>query len=143
MKFEFPAAVPEIPVKEYRDRCGCTTGTIWVLASTGAVTNSGWQASARGACRMFLANEQARKQKRQHGTNGDLAEHEEQRRSGCAPSRVERQQRQIALSAPESKPGGLHEFTAADLDGNLFHVFYDFGTSAQIPALLWPAGADR
>ena len=30
------------------------------------------------------------------------------------------------LSAPESKPWKLHEFTAADLDGNLLRVFYDF-----------------
>lgn len=32
------------------------------------------------------------------------------------------------ISAPESKPRGLHEFTAADPDGNLFRVFYDFVT---------------
>lgn len=32
------------------------------------------------------------------------------------------------VSPPESKPWGLHEFTAADLDGNLFRVFYDFAT---------------
>ena len=32
------------------------------------------------------------------------------------------------LSAPESKSWGLHEFTAADLDGNLFRVFHDFAT---------------
>jgi hypothetical protein len=32
------------------------------------------------------------------------------------------------MSAPESKSWGLHEFTAADLDGNLFRVFYDFAT---------------
>ena len=32
------------------------------------------------------------------------------------------------LSDPESKPRGLHEFTAADLDGNRFRVFYDFAT---------------
>ncbi len=32
------------------------------------------------------------------------------------------------LSAPESKPWGLHEFTAADPDGNLFRVFFDFAT---------------
>ena len=32
------------------------------------------------------------------------------------------------ISAPESKPWGLHEFTAADPDGNLFRVFYDFAT---------------
>ena len=35
------------------------------------------------------------------------------------------------LSAPESKPWGLHEFTAADLDGNLFRVFFDFATSER------------
>jgi len=34
----------------------------------------------------------------------------------------------ILLSAPESKSWGLHEFTAADPDGNLFRVFYDFAT---------------
>lgn len=32
------------------------------------------------------------------------------------------------LSAPESKAWGVHEFTAADLDRNLFRVFYDFAT---------------
>lgn len=35
------------------------------------------------------------------------------------------------VSAPESKPWGLHEFTAADLDGNLLRVFYDFGTPTR------------
>jgi hypothetical protein len=29
------------------------------------------------------------------------------------------------------KPWGLHEFTAADPDGNLFRVFYDFGTPGR------------
>ena len=32
------------------------------------------------------------------------------------------------LSAPQSKPWGLYEFTAADPDGNLFRAFYDFAT---------------
>jgi hypothetical protein len=35
------------------------------------------------------------------------------------------------MSAPESKSWGLHEFTATDLDGNLFRVFYDFGTAER------------
>jgi uncharacterized glyoxalase superfamily protein PhnB len=30
------------------------------------------------------------------------------------------------VSKPESKPWNLHEFTAEDLDGNQFRVFYDF-----------------
>lgn len=35
------------------------------------------------------------------------------------------------LAEPESKPWGLREFTAADPDGNLFRVFYDFATPAR------------
>lgn len=31
------------------------------------------------------------------------------------------------VSEPEDKPWNLREFTAADLDGNLIRVFYDFG----------------
>jgi hypothetical protein len=34
----------------------------------------------------------------------------------------------ILVAAPEDKPWGLHEFTVADIDGNLFRVFYDFAT---------------
>jgi hypothetical protein len=30
------------------------------------------------------------------------------------------------VSQPEDKPWKLHEFTAADPDGNLLRVFYDF-----------------
>jgi uncharacterized glyoxalase superfamily protein PhnB len=30
------------------------------------------------------------------------------------------------VSEPEDKPWKLREFTAADLDGNLIRVFYDF-----------------
>lgn len=32
------------------------------------------------------------------------------------------------VAPPESKPWGLHEVTAADPDGNLLRVFYDFAT---------------
>jgi len=39
------------------------------------------------------------------------------------------------LSAPESKPFGLHEFMAADLDGNLFRIFHDFATPIRTTAL--------
>lgn len=37
----------------------------------------------------------------------------------------------ILLSEPESKPWGLHEFTAADPDGNRFRVFYDFASAER------------
>jgi uncharacterized glyoxalase superfamily protein PhnB len=39
------------------------------------------------------------------------------------------------ISAPQSKPWGLHEFTAADLDGNLLRVFYDFATPERARAV--------
>ncbi len=32
------------------------------------------------------------------------------------------------ISGPEDKPWKLREFTAADPDGNLFRVFYDFSS---------------
>jgi catechol 2,3-dioxygenase-like lactoylglutathione lyase family enzyme len=32
------------------------------------------------------------------------------------------------ISAPEQKPWGLYEFTAADCDGNSYRVFYDTET---------------
>lgn len=35
------------------------------------------------------------------------------------------------LSAPEEKPWQLFEFTAGDLDGNLFRVFYDFRNDVE------------
>ena len=35
------------------------------------------------------------------------------------------------VSAPEEKLWKLYEFTAADLDGNLLRVFYDFSRDAS------------
>jgi hypothetical protein len=35
------------------------------------------------------------------------------------------------VSAPEAKAWKLFEFTAADLDGNLLRVFYDFAWEAS------------
>lgn len=40
----------------------------------------------------------------------------------------------VLLEPPESKSWGLHEFRAADLDGNRFRVFYDFATPAREPS---------
>ena len=39
------------------------------------------------------------------------------------------------IAPPESKPWGLHEFTAADPDGNLLRVFYDFSTPERAGVL--------
>jgi uncharacterized glyoxalase superfamily protein PhnB len=126
MKSEFPGAVPEIPVAEiaaataYYQRClGFTLD--WADEQLGLAGIS------KGNCRIFLANQEFR---RRYGNVGptlawlNLDSKEEvdelYRAWSAANARL--------MSAPESKPWGLHEFTAADLDGNLFRVFYDFAT---------------
>jgi predicted lactoylglutathione lyase len=120
----FPAAVPEIPVRDvdlaaayYRDHLGFTLD--W------GGEDGGIAGISKGNCRMFLTNTAFR-----------------QSRGNSAPAVVwlnlnskhevddlyETWKRSDAriVSPPESKPWNLHEFTVADLDGNLFRVFYDF-----------------
>jgi uncharacterized glyoxalase superfamily protein PhnB len=126
MKSEFPGAVPEIPVSDinkaleyYKDNLGFSVD--WGGEELGLAGIS------RENCRMFLANSEFRQQ---YGNVGpvliwlNLNSKEE----------VDELYRQwnssyvSMVSGAESKPWGLHEFTAADPDGNLFRVFYDFAT---------------
>lgn len=122
MNEEFPSAVPEIRVKSvaraavYYEKC---LGFHWDWGVEGIGQVS------RGGCRIFLTDDAFR------GAGGkwrpaviwlnlnsktEVDElHEAWSSSGA----------QI-VAKPESKPWNLHEFTAADLDGNLFRVFYDF-----------------
>lgn len=125
MKSEFPAAVPEIPVRDideaaayYRDKLGFKLD--WGSQELGLAGIS------RGNCRMFLANEEFRKG---YGNVGPILvwlnlqskEEVDELYQAWTDSKAK------LISAPESKPWRLHEFTMADLDGNLFRVFYDFG----------------
>jgi predicted lactoylglutathione lyase len=126
MNFEFPSAVPEIPVKSiakaaeyYRNNLGI--GLDWG-GDEGGIAGVG-----RGACRMFLTNEQFRTARSNLGPiviwlNLNSKDEVDALHREWSASNAK------LLSAPESKPWGLHEFTAADLDGNLFRVFYDFAT---------------
>jgi uncharacterized glyoxalase superfamily protein PhnB len=82
---------------------------------------------SRGNCRMFLANQQHRKEYGNVGPtltwlNLDSKEEVDGLYRMWSASNAK------LMSAPESQSWGLHEFTAADLDGNLFRVFYDFAT---------------
>lgn len=126
----FPTAVPEIPVKDiaaalayYRDNLGFTVD--WSDEALGLAGIS------KGHCRMFLANEQFRRNSGNAGPtliwlNLDSKEAVDQLHRLWSASHAR------LLSAPESKPWGLHEFTAADPDGNLFRVFYDFATAERV-----------
>ena len=120
-----PSPVPEIPVKDvdqaaayYRDHLGFNIQ--WGDEGGGGIGGI-W----KGHCRLFLTNGRFREG---YGNTGrvviwlnlnskkdvdDL--HETWCRCGAR-----------IVSAPESKPWKLHEFTVADLDGNLIRVFYDF-----------------
>jgi uncharacterized glyoxalase superfamily protein PhnB len=126
MKPEFPPAVPEIPVsdlaaamRDYRDRLGFTVD--WSDEELGLAGIS------KGRCRIFLANAAYRTG---YGNVGPSltwlnldsrdAVNELHRVWAAAGARI--------VSPPESKPWGLHEFTAADPDGNLLRVFHDFAT---------------
>ncbi len=132
MNSDFPAPVPEIPVagiaaaaRYYQDQFGFTVD--WVDEALGLAGVS------KGNCRLFLTSESFRAV---HGNRAPIliwlnlksrAEVDALYQAWSASSAK-------LISAPESKPWGLHEFTAADLDGNLFRVFYDFATPERLRA---------
>ena len=129
MKSEFPPPVPELPVKDidaavayYQTKLGFTLD--WGDDELGLAGIS------KGNCRMFLATEKYRQARGNVGPaltwlNVDSKEEVDELYRVWSASNAK------LISAPESKPWGLHEFTAADLDGNLFRVFYDFATAAR------------
>ena len=129
MNVDFPGAVPEIPVENideaaayYRDNLGFTLD--WSEEELGLAGIS------KGNCRMFLANREFRKG---YGNTGPTLTwlNLESKEEVDELYRLWNGSKARLLSTPESKPWGLHEFTAADLDGNLFRVFYDFSPPAE------------
>ena len=123
---ELPSAVPEIPVSDlvaaaayYRDRMSFAID--WLAEDIALAGIS------RDDCRLFLAGPAFREQRgnvapastwlnlRSKQDVDDL--HHSWRATNA-----------ILLSEPETKPFGLHEFFAADPDGNLFRVFHDVAT---------------
>ena len=130
MKSKFPAPVPEIPVTDINEASAYYENNLGFTVDWNA-EDIGLAGISKGDCRMFLANSDHRKN---HGNVGPVMTwlnleskqevddlHREWSGSGA-----------ILISPPESKPWGLHEFTATDPDGNLFRVFYDFGTVSSI-----------
>jgi predicted lactoylglutathione lyase len=129
MKSEFPGAVPEIPVSDIDMAAAYYESNLGFSIDWGGEDGE-IAGISKGHCRMFLTNRAFREQ---YGNVGpvliwlNLNSKEEVNElydlwSGSQAKIV---------SQPESKPWGLHEFTVADLDGNLFRVFYDFATSER------------
>jgi predicted lactoylglutathione lyase len=126
MNLEFPGAVPEIPVSDIKKAAAYYESNLGFTIDWGA-DGGGIAGISRGQCRMFLTDEAFREH---YGNKGPVLvwlnlESKEQvdelYRSWIACHAK-------IVSPPESKPWGLHEFTAADMDGNLFRIFYDFAT---------------
>jgi predicted lactoylglutathione lyase len=129
MKSEFPGAVPEIPVSDIDKAAAYYCDCLGFNLDFGG-GELGLAGISRGACRMFLATREFREQ---FGNDEpiviwlNLSSNEEVDEL----YRLWNGSKAKLLSTPESKPWGLHEFLAADLDGNLFRVFYDFGTAER------------
>jgi hypothetical protein len=123
---DLPGAVPEVPVQElgvaaafYRDRLG--------FAVDWADEELGLAGISRGRCRLFLASSGYRKGRCTSPPvliwlNLDSTQAVEDLYAEWS------QDASIVVSPVASKPWGLHEFTIADVDGNLFRVFHDFAT---------------
>ena len=126
MDFDFPGAVPEIPVKNLDEARGYYENNLG-FAVDWFEKELGLAGISKGNCRMFLANEDFRKG---YGNVGPILIwlNLDSREAVDDLYRVWTASEARIMSPPESKPWGLHEFTAADLDGNLFRVFYDFAT---------------
>ena len=126
MKLELPGAVPEIPVKDINEAAAYYVNTLGFTVDWGGEA-LGLAGISKGNCRMFLANADYRKECGNVGPvliwlnlNGKDEVDDLFRLWSSSNAQL--------ISEPESKPWGLHEFMAKDLDGNLFRVFYDFGT---------------
>jgi predicted lactoylglutathione lyase len=124
MKHEFPAAVPEIPVTDMNAALDYYQGKLGFSIDWGGA-DGGIAGISRDQCRMFLTDRDFRQH---HGNtapvmnwiNLDSKEEVDELYEIWNAAEVR------MISPPASKPWKLHEFTASDLDGNLFRVFYDF-----------------
>jgi len=123
MRHEFPGAVPEIPVSDIR-KAAAYYENLGFHFDWGN-DDGGIAGISRGHCRMFLTNPAFREMYPNPGPvviwlNLNSIEEVNELHEQWSGSQAK------IVSRPESKPWKLHEFTVADLDGNLFRIFYDF-----------------
>ena len=126
MNLQFPAAVPEIPVSDLEKAVAYYKSNLGFSIDWGGDAG-GIAGISRGSCRMFLTDPSFREHYHNIGPvlmwlNLDSKEQVNELYKFWNASKAK------IISPPESKPWGLHEFTIADLDGNLFRIFYDFAT---------------
>jgi catechol 2,3-dioxygenase-like lactoylglutathione lyase family enzyme len=130
MQDTFPGAVPEIPVGDvdravdyYQNQLGFTVDWGGEVGGIAGVS--------RGSCRLFLTNREFREQ---HGNDAPVLvwlNMDSRQEVDDLHETWSRSQARI-VTRTEAKPWKLHEFTVADLDGNLFRVFYDFAWETAV-----------
>ena len=126
MNSELPAAVPEVPVSNI-DEAAAYYANCLGFARDWRDERGGIAGISNGDCRLFLANSAFREMRGNSApvliwinlNSRDEVDLLHRAWSGNGATIV---------SAPETKPWNLHEFTAADLDGNLLRVFYDLAS---------------
>jgi predicted lactoylglutathione lyase len=129
MKSEFPSSVPEMPVKDVDKAVAYYESKLGFSVDWGG-EEGGIAGISKGRCRIFLTNGIFRAQ---YGNSGPVLIwlNLESKEEVNELYEIWKENQTNIVSPPESKPWGLHEFTVADLDGNLLRVFYDFGTSER------------
>lgn len=128
MKREFPAPVPEIPVSDMNAALDYYHHKLGFDMDFGGAAG-GIAGISKGQCRLFLTDRDFRAF---HGNappvliwiNLDSKDAVDELYESWSAAGAR------TISPPASKPWKLHEFTVADLDGNLFRVFYDFSRDA-------------
>jgi predicted lactoylglutathione lyase len=125
MKDEFPAAVPELPVDDVDQAAAYYVTNLGFNLDWSGEDDGGIAGISKGHCRIFLTGRRFRERYKNTGPvviwlNLNSIEEVD------ALYELWRGSQAKIVSPPESKPWKLHEFTAADLDGNLLRVFYDF-----------------
>ena len=123
MKRELPAAVPEIPVSDINAALDYYQNKLGFNVDWGS--GGGIAGISNGHCRIFLTAPGFREQ---HGNTAPVVIwlNLESKKEVDELYAIWNANGARIISLPESKAWQLHEFTAADLDGNLFRVFYDF-----------------
>jgi len=130
MKSTFPGAVPEIPVSDIKEAAAYYESNLGFTVDWGG-DDLGLAGISKGSCRMFLANSDYR---RGYGNIGPVLTwlNLDSREEVDDLYRLWTASKAKVISAPDSKPWGLHEFTVADPDGNLLRVFHDFATPERV-----------
>ena len=121
---EFPAAVPEIPVSDMNAALDYYESKLGFNIDWGG-SGGGIAGVSKGDCRMFLTAPDFRTH---HGNTAPVMIwlNLNSKQEVDELYEIWKASEAKIISAPESKPWKLHEFTASDPDGNLFRVFYDF-----------------